>query len=198
MFDQIELGGEFFEGLLAIDMAIVAEAASEACRFCGGRLHRGDYPRKPRGGLIGKAAENYGRRFSLCCGREGCRKRATPPSVRFFARRVYVGAVVIVASIVALMKPTASAASRTTGIAARTTRRWLRWWRGPFTATSVFVQISSRMVPAVSRTSLPSSIVERLPGSVDGRVRQLLGWLMPITTVTSASRFVRAVFAPEL
>lgn len=184
MFDQIELGGEFFEGLLAIDTAIVERAAIEACRFCGGRLHRGDYPRKPRGGLIGKAAESFGRRFSLCCGREGCRKRATPPSVRYLARRVYVGAVVIAASIVALMKQTASAASRATGIAARTTRRWLRWWRGPFTATSAFVQISSRMVPAVSRTQLPGSILERLPGSVEVRVRQLLGWLLPITTVT--------------
>ena len=198
MFDQIELGGEFFEGLLAMDLAIVEEASSEACRFCGGRLHRGDYPRKPRGGLIGKAAENFGRRFSLCCGEEGCRKRATPPSVRFLGRRVYVGAVVIVASVVAVMEVAASAASRATGIAARTTRRWLRWWRGPFTTTSVFVQISSRMVPAVSRTSLPSSIVERLPGSVERRVAQLLGWLLPITTVTSASRFVRAVFATEL
>ena len=197
MFDQIELGGEFFEGLLAMDLAIVEEASSESCRFCGGRLHRGDYPRKPRGGLIGKAAENFGRRFSLCCGQEGCRKRATPPSVRF-GRRVYVGAVVIVASVVAVIETAASAASRATGIAARTTRRWLRWWRGPFTTTSVFVQISSRMVPAVSRTSLPSSIVERLPGSVERRVEHLLGWLLPITTVTSGSRFVRAVFAAEL
>ena len=184
MFDQIEFGCEFFEGLLAIDKAIVEGAAIEACRYCGGRLHRGDYPRKPRWGLIGKAAETFGRRFSLCCGREGCRKRATPPSVRFLGRRVYVGAVVIVASIVVLMKPTASEASRATGVAARTTRRWLRWWRGPFTTTSVFVQISSRMVPAVSRTSLPFSIVEILPGSIDMRVRQLLGWLLPITTVT--------------
>jgi hypothetical protein len=198
MFDQIELGGEFFEGLLAMDLAIVEEASREACPFCGGRLHRGDYPRKPRGGLIGKAAEAYERRFSLCCGREGCRKRATPPSVRFLGRRVYVGAVVIVASVVAVMKAAASAVSRATGIAARTTRRWLRWWRGPFTATSVFVQISSRMVPAVSRALLPASIVERLLGAVEGRVRMLLGWLLPITTVTSSSRFVRAIFAPGL
>lgn len=188
MFDQIELGGEFFEGLLAIDRAIVEEAAIDACRFCGGRLHRGDYPRKPRGGLLGKAAESFGRRFSLCCGREGCRKRATPPSVRFLGRRVYVGAVVIVASVVAMMSAAASEASRVTGIAARTMRRWLRWWRGPFTETSTFVQISSRMVPAVSRRLLPVSIVERLGGSDEGRVRHFLGWLQPLTTMTSLRR----------
>jgi len=182
MFDQIVLGGEFFEGLVAVDEAIVERATGESCRYCGGRLHRGDYPRKPRGGLIGQAAESFRRRFSLCCGREGCRRRATPPSVRFLGRRVYVGAVVIVASMVAVMKQAASEARRSTGIAARTTRRWLRWWRGPFTATSVFVAVSSRMVPAVSRMALPLSIVDRLAGSLEGRVRQLLGWLRPITT----------------
>jgi len=74
---------EFFEGLTTIDAAIVDRAAKEPCRDCGGPLHRGDYPRKPRGGLLAIAAEAFGRRFSLCCGREGCRRRVTPPSVRF-------------------------------------------------------------------------------------------------------------------
>jgi hypothetical protein len=46
----------------------------------------------------------------------------------------------------------------------------------------VFVAVSSRMVPAVSRRALPWSIVERLVGPLEGRVGQLLGWLRPITT----------------
>jgi hypothetical protein len=184
MFDRIELGGEFFEGLMGVDAAIVEKASGEACRFCGGRLHRGDYPRKPRGGLIGRAAESFRVRFSLCCGEEGCRRRATPPSVRFLGRRVYVAAVVIVASVVALASATASAASRATGIASRTTRRWLRWWRGPFTTTPVFVELSGRFLPSVSRRRLPTSILERLTSVPEARVRQLLGWLMPLTTRT--------------
>ena len=52
MFNEFVLGREFFEGLLAIDEAIVAQAAKQPCRFCGGPLHRSDYARKPRGGLI--------------------------------------------------------------------------------------------------------------------------------------------------
>ena len=52
MFDPIELGCEFFEGLTAVDGAIVERVAEEPCRDCGGPLHRGDYPRKPRGGLL--------------------------------------------------------------------------------------------------------------------------------------------------
>ena len=173
MFHGIELGIEFFEGLAAIDEAIVEAAAEETCSECGGPLHRGDYPRKPRGGLVAVAGETFGRRFSLCCGREGCRRRATPPSVRFLGRRVYVGAVVIVASVVALAAATASAATRATGIAARTTRRWLRWWRGPFTRRVVRGAVG-RLVPAVERRALPTSILDRLTGAATGRVTQLL------------------------
>jgi hypothetical protein len=195
MFDEIEFGREFFEELTAIDAAILDRAAKEACRFCGGPLHRGDYARKPRGGLVAVAAETFARRFSLCCGREGCRCRATPPSVRFLGRRVYVGAIVIVASVVALVQAIASAATRATGVPARTTRRWLRWWRGPFVETPVFVEISGRLVPAVERRSLPTSILERLLGPASARVQNLLAWLAPITTTTTVdgSRLVRGL-----
>jgi hypothetical protein len=195
MFDPFELGIEFFEGLTAIDAAIVDRAAAEPCRECGGPLHRGDYPRKPRGGLRAPAAEAFGRRFSLCCGRDGCRHRATPPSVRFLGRRVYVGAVVILASAIALAAASAAAAKRATGIAARTSRRWLRWWRGPFTTSAAFVELSGRLVPSPSRSALPTSILERLTGDAATRVRRLLVWLAPITTAScpGESRFLRGL-----
>jgi hypothetical protein len=195
MFDEIELGRELFEMLTAIDAAITAMVAAVACRFCGGPLHRGDYPRKPRGGLVATPGEAFVRRFSLCCGREGCRRRATPPSVRFLGRRVYVGAAVIVASVVALARTTASAAQRATGIPARTTRRWLRWWRGPFFASAVFVDLAARIVPAIDRRRLPTSILERLDAPPATRVQKLLGWLAPLTTRSTpdGSRFVRGL-----
>jgi hypothetical protein len=194
MFDPLEMRREFFEGLTAIDEAIVARAAEEPCRDCGGPLHRGDYPRKPRGGLLAAAAEAFGRRFSLCCGRDGCRHRATPPSVRFLGRRVYVGAVVIVASVVALTTMAAGAAARATAVPARTTRRWLRWWRGPFTTSTPFVELSARLVPAPQRQQLPLSFLDRFDGEPAMRVEKLLAWLAPITTSSSplGSRWVRA------
>ena len=83
MLNAIELGGEFFDVLTTIDEKIVERVAEGGCAYCGGPLYRGDYPRKPRGGLIAEAASAFESRFSLCCGRDGCRKRATPPSVRF-------------------------------------------------------------------------------------------------------------------
>jgi hypothetical protein len=194
MFDPLEMRREFFEGLTAIDEAIVERAAEVPCGDCGGPLHRADYPRKPRGGLLAVAAEAFGRRFSLCCGRDGCRHRATPPSVRFLGRRVYIGAVVIMASAVALTTMAASAAVRATAVPARTTRRWLRWWRGPFTATSPFVDLWARLVPAPERQCLPLSLLDRFEGEPATRIEKLLTWLAPITTTSSPprSRWARA------
>jgi hypothetical protein len=195
MFDRIELGIEFLEGLVALDRSIVERAAQKPCRDCGGPLYRGDYPRKPRGGRIAVVAEGFDRRFSLCCGRDGCRHRTTPPSFRFLGRRVYVGAVVIVAAAVALTTMAAAAAVRATGVPARTTRRWLRWWRGPFTACGPFVELSARLVPAPERQRFPASLLERLAEERPAAVRKLLGWLAPITTTScpNGSRLLRAV-----
>jgi len=193
MIDPIEFGREFFERLLAVDKAIVARAAEKPCRDCGGPLHRGDYPRKPRGGLLAVAAEVWERRFSLCCGRDGCRHRATPPSVRFLGRRVYAGAVVILASALALAVMSAGASARMTGVPARTMRRWLRWWRGPFLRSAPFVDLSARLVPAPDRDALPASLLERLAGDVDPAVAKLLGWMAPLTTASDpdGSRWLR-------
>lgn len=194
MFDPFELGSEFFEGLVAIDEAIVARAAEGSCRDCDGPLYRGDFPRKPRAGVLA-VTEAFSRRFSLCCGREGCRVRTTPPSVRFLGRRVYVGAVVVLASAVALMAMAANAAARVTGVPPRTLRRWRRWWRGPFTASAPFVELSARLVPAPDRQRLPASLLERLAGDKSAAIAKLLAWLAPLTTAScpDASRLVRAV-----
>jgi len=185
MMGVIELGREFFEKLMEMDRAIVARAAEERCRDCGGPLHRGDYPRKPRLGLLALGAEGWERRFSLCCGRDGCRHRATPPSVRFLGRRVYVGAVVILASAVALAVVSAGAVVRATGVPVLTTRRWLRWWRGPFVASAPFVDLSARLVPAPDRRGLPTSLLDRLASDLAAGVAKLLAWLAPLTTASS-------------
>ena len=68
------------------------------CQVLGGaKLHRDLYRRKPRGGP-GDLGEAYRRRVSFTC--SICDKRHTPGSVRFLGRRVYLAAVVVVASAV--------------------------------------------------------------------------------------------------
>ena len=192
MLDDLDLGGEFFELLVRADEAVTRRVAAEGCAVCDGPLHRSDYDRKPRGALIAPAGEAFVRRFSLCCGREGCRKRATPPSMRFLGRRVYLGAVVIVASMVALALRAAGEIRRQTGVPARTVQRWLGWWQGPFLDTEVFVTICARLI-GVDVGQVPASIVGRHEGTRTERVRRMLEWLLPLTTGTVAdgARFLR-------
>ena len=104
--------------------ASIAEAFREAGR-CGGRLHVADYARKPRG--LGFSRGEGFTRFSFCCGSEGCRRRSTPPSVRYFGSRVYASGCFLVVS--ALSGGCGAAARKLCmrlGIARRTLRRWQR------------------------------------------------------------------------
>jgi hypothetical protein len=142
--------------------------------------------------LVVPEGEELVKRFSLCCGREGCRKRLTPPSLRFLGRRVYLGVVVIVASFVAQALATAHAIRQKTGVPALTVRRWLAWWGGTFISTEVFVAIRARLI-GVDEGKLPNSIVERLPGSPEQKARAMLDWLWPLTGGTTAdgARFSR-------
>lgn len=193
MFGEIKFGREFFLALEQRDEEIARRVAAGRCGVCKGPLHRGDYERKPRGGLIAAAGEEVVVRFSLCCGREGCRKRATPPSLRFLGRRVYLGVVVIVASLVA-QAFAAAQAKQVTGVPVRTMGRWLGWWRGPFISTEVFVAVRARLVGVVV-AELPASIVGRLASSLPEQVHSMLEWLAPLTTgsVRDGSRFLRGI-----
>lgn len=192
MVDEVDLGREFFTLLEQHDEGVARRVAAEGCPRCDGPLHRGDYDRKPRGALIAPGGEEFVRRFSLCCGREGCRKRATPPSLRFLGRRVYLGAVVLVASMLAQALGTEGSVRQVTGVPARTTKRWLGWWQGPFLSTAVLVAVQARLV-GVDTRALPASIVAKLPGTWQQRVRVVLEFLAPLTTgsLPAGSPFLR-------
>jgi hypothetical protein len=188
MFNEIGLGCEFFEALVRADEDFVRQAVLGGCPWCfEGRLHRSDFDRKPRGGLIAPSGVGFVVRFSLCCSREGCRRRTTPPSLRFLGRRVYLGAVVLVASVVAWALRVSAESGRLTGVPVRTMRRWLGWWQGPFVSTEVFVAVCARLV-GVAVDQLPTSIFSRLPGSPAEQVRVMLGLLAPLTTGQGAGR----------
>ena len=122
MVTKQNIDDKFFHWLLQIDEATCQKVAAQGCAECRGRLHRADYPRKPRGGLLELTGEVFSRRFSLCCGREGCRRRATTPSVRFLGRRVYLGVVVLLASVM-MCALAASVVVRETQIPGRTLGR---------------------------------------------------------------------------
>ncbi len=186
MWHELELGREFFAALVAVDEDLVKEAAAKECRHCGGRLHRGDYDRKPRGGAIAAQGEEFVRRFGLCCGRRGCRRRVLPPSVRFLGRRVYLEAAILVVCAGTLLAGAARAAARTAQIPVRTMRRWSRWWRTVFPRTALWRAEHGRFpppAPAVDR--LPGSLLERFSPAGGDAATTLAGaawWLRPLST----------------
>lgn len=197
MVQQLTLDREFFAFLEQEDGRIAEQVAAAGCPECGGPLHRSDYERKPRGALLAPEGESSIERFSLCCGREGCRKRATPPSLRFLGRRVYLEAVVVMASVVAQAVgtvKTAEAPKRATGVPARTRRRWLAWWQGAFVSTEVFVALRAHLI-GVEIERLPSSILERLAGPIVEQLRTMATLMAPLTTSTVAdgARYLRGV-----
>ncbi len=179
------LSAEFFAKLSELDERAARAIAELGCRHCGGRLHRGDYLRKPRGGEIGAAGEALRRRFSLCCSRAGCRKRTLPPSLRFLGRKVYLEAVVVWASVVAQLHGTLAAASRACGIATRTLRRWRAWWRGDVPQTAGWRTQRARLVPPPpDDRALPLSLVSR--------------WLPAVRASTAAAEAEPALHACSL
>jgi hypothetical protein len=115
--------------LLSVDKDLAECVREEGCS-CGGRLHRANYPRAPRGGLV-HLPEEYRCRFSFCCDRDGCRKRVTPPSVRFLGRKVYLAAVVVLISAMR-QGPTPRRVRELTGLFGvdkATVARWQAFWR---------------------------------------------------------------------
>ncbi len=86
----------FWLFLLSIDKDLATSARRSGCP-CGGRLHCANYLRNPRGGPDHLAKECC-YRLSFCCGRDGCRKRVTPPSTRFLGPKVYLAAVILLAA----------------------------------------------------------------------------------------------------
>ena len=183
MYHDLPRDASFWVFLFSIDQDLAKRAREKACP-CGGRLHCANYPRKPRGGPD-KLPEQYRYRLSFCCDRDGCRKRVTPPSVRFLGRKVYLGAVVI---LVAAMRqgPTPRRVrelSRLFGADRRTISRWQVFWREHFPQTPFWKVARGRLVPAVEIIALPGSLLEAFLGTDDDPQGwgKLLCFLSPIT-----------------
>jgi hypothetical protein len=176
----------FFETLLRFDEDLAEQARAAGCRRCGGVLHRADYPRKPRGGP-GELGPPHERRRSLCCAREGCRRRTTPPSLRFLGRRVYFGAVVVlVSALVHGLSPRRAARLREQlGVDRRTLGRWRRWWQQGFAQSPFWQAARGRFVPPVERHALPAALLERFVAANAGeRLRAALAFLAPLSTTS--------------
>jgi hypothetical protein len=183
MFAALLADGRLYELLQRFDEDLAGEHRAGGCPRCAGVLHSARYPRKPRG-FTGRLNPEYGQRLSFCCARAGCRKRATPASLRFLGRKVYLGAVVVLIS--ALRCGVTPARMRyleeRVGVSRRTVMRWRKWWCEELIATSFWRAACSRLMPPVEHRELPASLLERFAGAAVERLVSLLRFIAPLTT----------------
>jgi hypothetical protein len=207
LLHSFEPDDKFFVILVKEDAHRATASQKAGCPFCGGRLDRADYPRKPRGAVAG---ESLDRRISLCCGREGCRRRVTPASLVFMGRRLYLAVVVLVETLreaarvlagaspapptapqsPAPVVPRAAPTTPRAGCApSRTVRRWLLWFRTTLPQSPMFQAARGVLWPPLeSEKELPQGLVQRL-GDGQSWVQSLvatLRFLSPLSTVQRA------------
>jgi hypothetical protein len=177
----------FFAALTTFDQDLAEKVRAAGCE-CGGRLDSARYPRKPRGGPADLGAE-YGWRSSFCCARDGCRRRVTPPSVRFLGRRVYLGVVVVLVTAMenGLSVRRVAELNAHLGIGLRTLRRWRTWWRSAFVESRLWRGARGRFLPPLEESDLPHSLLARFGGAAAARALGVLELLAPLTTTSAGA-----------
>ena len=187
MYQRVLADVRLFELLGRIDQDLARAVQGKGCGRCGGRLDRADYARKPRGMPVELGAEHAVRR-SFCCAAEGCRRRNTPPSVRFLGRRVYVGAAIL--AITALRAGARGGEARALrawlGVSGRTLARWRRWWRDVFAKSAYWRNARGQLRTPVPAHGLPSALLRRFAGDLQTQLIAGLRFLAPITTAAGA------------
>lgn len=178
--------------LLNFDRDLAEEVRAAGCPHCGSALHAGRYRRKPRGAPE-DLPPGYDRRESLCCSAEGCRKRVTPPSLRFFGRRVYLGPVFVLVSamIHGITEKRAAALRELVGVSRRTLERWRRWWLKVFPHSPFWRGARGRLRSPVGCDELPASLLERF--GRPGESECALGALRFLAPLTAGSGWPRGV-----
>lgn len=181
MYTSLLQDARLFDFLFQCDRDLAAAARAGKCVRCGDALHVANYPRKPRGGPGADLASVV--RLSLCCAREGCRKRHTPPSLRFLGRRVYWGAVFV---LIGVMRHGATAASLgqlrdLIGVSGRTLTRWHIWWRTLFVRSPFWKAARASVGPAIAASDLPRALFQRFLGAAKEKLLAILRFLSPIS-----------------
>lgn len=164
-----------------VDADLAEIVRQGGCVLCGGKLHRANYKRKPRSGS--QRIEEV-LRDSFCCDQDGCRKRHTPPSVRFLGRRIYWGVVVVLVSAVrhGLTPERMGVLREALGIDHRTVERWRQWWLETFVQSPFWKRARARFLPPICEQSLPLSLAQVFHIARPGQLIQLLRFLSPVTS----------------
>lgn len=173
----------FPEFILECDHVLAAQMRAGGCSECGGRLDSAVYPRKPRGAVIA-LPEAFTTRFSFCCAVKGCRVRHTPPSLRFLGRRVYLGAVVVLATAMqqGVTPVRAKRLRELLGVSYQTLARWRVWWAKLFVESNFWKGAKAAFSPPANESGFPLSLLERFGLDEEARLVALLRFIRELST----------------
>ena len=189
---------QFTDLLLCFDQDLADRCRGQGCRKCAGRLHLARFPRKPRGGGL-HLSEDYRWRWSFCCAADDCRKRTTPPSLRFLQRRVYLGAVVLLATCMeqGLSDRRVAELNLVLAVPRRTLKRWRFWWQEVFVHTAFWQLARARLMPPIDAQRLPLSLFERFADTeFAAQLGRLLTFISPLSTRAPSTLFEPRQVAP--
>jgi hypothetical protein len=106
--------------------------------------------------------------------------------VRFLARKVYLGVVVVLVSALqhGVTAERARKIEAVVGVSARTVERWREWWLSDFRDSPFWKAARARFSGSLDETTLPRSLVDGFGGEEGGSMERLLRFLAPITTAS--------------
>ena len=181
MYHSLLTDAIFYNSLLALDRIIAEQVQQSRCQLCYGNLHQSHYLRKPRGVPDGVHSD-YSIRFSYCCGTEGCRKRFTPPSMRFLSRKVYSSVIIF---LVFLLKSKTDELKVEelnlllgTSLSVETVRRWRNFWVREVSQTHIWKRAAFSDVMA---QTLPASLLAQFQQVLNTPLEMALRWILPLT-----------------
>lgn len=184
MYHSLLTDARFHNSLFDLDRLIAEQVRQAKCRLCRGNLNQSHFPRKPRGVPEGTHPD-YHIRFSLCCATEGCRKRFTPPSMRFLSRKIYSSVVIF---LIFVLKPETDESRIEkintllgTTLSVETLRRWRHFWTKDVPQTHTWKRL------ALSHTlsqSLPVSLLTQFQQTLNQPLKMGLKLILPLTAGT--------------
>ena len=110
-----------------------------------------------------------------------------PASVRFLGRRVYWGAVVLLATALSagLNLRRGRQLTEQLGVPALTLERWRQWWLNDFTRTAVWQELRGKLLPPLAVTDLPGGFLLRVVAlDAPSAMAMILRWLAPLSTLS--------------
>ena len=115
----------------SLDKEFASDLKQKDCPFCKGPLNSAYYQRKSRFPVDVPLPEGWNTFYSLCCSKEGCRRRSRPFSIRYAGRSPHSAGVLLLCNLLRTggAQRAVLALCKEFLVSERTVQRWMRFWK---------------------------------------------------------------------